>query len=348
MPTYASRMTYRGDNADKEIESLLEALPEPSLIVADGRIVLSNQAARVLLGDRIGGADVRLVLRHPAAVERLVGDGLLDAQTVEVAGIAGPERQWTLLIVPLVGDRRFVRLLDRSELAAAERMRVDFVANASHELRTPLATLVGYAETLRDLAGEIDEATRARFNAILHDEAVRMQRLVENLISLSRIEGEKFSPVAEAVELEWLFRETRKACQNAASSGSCNMEIEISPGAGAVAGDRTQLLQLYENLVLNAVRYGRPGGRIRIGAEPLAGGMVATFVSDEGEGIPKEHIPRLTERFYRVDPSRSRAQAGTGLGLSIVKHIVERHRGRLEIDSEVGVGTTVRVTLPAA
>jgi len=248
---------------------------------------------------------------------------------------------------PLADGWRFVRLTDRSETHAAERMRVDFVANASHELRTPLATLVGYAETLREAADAIDEGTRARFTAIIHDEALRMQRLVEDLISLSRIEGEKFSPPTDAVDIDWLFEETKRAAANAAAERGCRIEIDVPAGLPPVAGDRAQLLQLYDNLVGNALRYGSGGGIVRL--EAIADeGMIVTIVRDRGEGVAKAHIPRLTERFYRVDTTRSRSAGGTGLGLAIVKHIVERHRGRLAIASEVGEGTTVTVALPAA
>ena len=327
--------------------SLVEALPEPSLIVAGGRILVSNAAARAVLGERIDGEDARLVLRQPAALERLLGEAPEAPEEVELVGLGGPERRWMMSVGPLAGGWRFVRLADRSEAHAAERMRVDFVANASHELRTPLATLVGYAETLRETADGIDDATRARFTAIIHDEARRMQRLVEDLISLSRIEGERFSPPTDAVDVAWLFEETARAAENAAAERGCRIAIEAPPGLPPVAGDRAQLLQLYDNLVGNALRYGSAGGIVTMSAAG-DGPMVRTIVADEGEGIAKEHIPRLTERFYRVDSTRSRSAGGTGLGLSIVKHVVERHRGRLTIESEPGRGTVVTVLLPVA
>ena len=325
---------------------LVEALPEPILIVADGRIVVSNDAARAVLAGATEGADVRLAIRHPAALERLLGEDTA-ADEVALVGVGGPERRWALRVSPLSGGLRLVRLADRSDAHAAEQMRVDFVANASHELRTPLATLVGYAETLREAGDEVDAATRARFTAIIHDEARRMQRLVEDLISLSRIEGEKFSPPGDAVDLAALLEETGRAAANAAAQRGCRIAIEAPAGLPPVAGDRAQLLQLYDNLVANALRYGRSGGTVRISAA-AHGEEVRTAVADDGEGIAKEHIPRLTERFYRVDATRSRSAGGTGLGLAIVKHIVERHRGRLVIESEPGRGTIVTVTLPAA
>jgi two-component system phosphate regulon sensor histidine kinase PhoR len=326
---------------------LIEALPEPSLVVDKGRILVSNAAARAVLGDAIDDADVRLAIRHPAALDRLLDEGPAVAEEVELVGVGGPERRWMMSVRPLPGGWRFVRLTDRSEAHAAERMRVDFVANASHELRTPLATLVGYAETLREAGGALDDATRERFTGIVHDEARRMQRLVEDLISLSRIEGERFSPPSDAIDIAWLFEETRRAAANAAAERGCSVEAAVPAGLRPVAGDRAQLLQLYDNLVGNALRYGRAGGIVRLEAA-ADGATVRTTVADEGEGIAKAHIPRLTERFYRVDTGRSRSAGGTGLGLSIVKHIVERHRGRLTIESEPGTGTIVTVTLPAA
>jgi two-component system phosphate regulon sensor histidine kinase PhoR len=341
-----ARVTIRSPDDHTLARRLIEALPEPSLIVADGRVVAANASARAVIGDHVDDSDIRLVLRQPAALERLLGNAPAAADEVELVGLGGPERRWMMGVAPLAGGWRFVRLTDRSEAHAAERMRVDFVANASHELRTPLATLVGYAETLRGEGEALDPETRARFTAIVDDEARRMQRLVEDLISLSRIEGERFSPPIDAVEIDWLFEEAKRNSATAAGDRGCRVEIAVPAGLPPVAGDRAQLLQLYDNLVGNALRYGKPGGTVRLDAA-AEGATIRTRVSDEGEGIAKEHIPRLTERFYRVDAGRSRSQGGTGLGLSIVKHIVERHRGRLTIESEVGKGTTVTVTLPA-
>src|SRR5688572_6613863 len=187
---------------DKDlVQDLVDALPEPALIVRGGIVTAANCAALQLLGDRIVDQDVRLAIRHPAAVERLLAPAPDQADEVELVGIGEPERRWMMAVAPLGDGSLFVRLTDRSEAHAAERMRVDFVANASHELRTPLATLVGYAETLREQSGELDAATRERFTIIVHDEARRMQRLVEDLISLSRIEAERYSAPQESLAL---------------------------------------------------------------------------------------------------------------------------------------------------
>jgi two-component system phosphate regulon sensor histidine kinase PhoR len=226
-------------------------------------------------------------------------------------------------------------------------MRVDFVANASHELRTPLATLIGYTETLREQSDDIDSATRERFLGVVHDEARRMQRVVEDLISLSRIEAEKFTEPTEAVELDPLIDQALESmCRTAEERGS-ELVRNVAESLPRVAADRGQVAQLLDNLLTNALRYGEPGTPVTISAH-AEGAMVRLSVADQGEGIPPEHIARVTERFYRVDTSRSRSLGGTGLGLSIVKHIVERHRGRLAIDSKVGQGTMVHVLLPVA
>ena len=322
-------------------------MAEPAFTVKNGSVVVANAAARAVLGARIEGQDVRLAIRHPAAVEHLLAPGASRVDEAELVGIGEAERRWTMSTAALGDGSILVRLRDKSEAHAAEQMRVDFVANASHELRTPLATVVGYAETLREQGGDIDPDTRARFTAIVHDEARRMQRLVEDLISLSRIEAERFSTPREALPLAELLDEVIESCRSAAVERGCNLNVEVEQGLPPILGDPIQILQLIENLISNALRYGRPGTpvSVRLSSE---GQMVRLSVADRGEGIAAEHIPRLTERFYRVDPSRSRALGGTGLGMAIVKHIVERHRGRLLIDSVLGKGSTFHVLLPAA
>jgi len=297
-----------------------------------------------LLGEGIEGMDVGETLAQPDILQAVQDDSSLD---VELAGIGGAGRKWLLSVRSIANGLSLVRLVDRSAARAAERMRVDFVANASHELRTPLATLVGYAETLQDQGLEIDEDTRFRFTSIMHEEARRMQGVVEDLISLSRIEAERFSTPSDSVALEPLVEQAMFAARRMAEVRNSRLESEIDEDLPKVTADAAQILQLLDNLVTNALRYGRPGTPVRVGAR-REGRFVRLTVSDQGEGIPEKHIPRVTERFYRVDASRSRALGGTGLGLSIVKHIVERHRGRLHIESELGRGTDVHVLLPAA
>ncbi|HEX4693124.1 sensor histidine kinase [Sphingomonas sp.] len=329
------------------ITSLIEAFREPALLVCDGVVGTSNAAARRLLGDDVDGREVAAAIPHPAAVERLLGRGEDAADEAELVGLGESRRRWLMRTAPLDRGVIFVRFLDRSEAHAAEQMRVDFVANASHELRTPLATLLGYAETLRENADALDVETRERFTGVVHDEARRMQRLVEDLISLSRIEAERFSRPRDTLSLHALVREAQEASAGQAAERDSDIEVVAPLDLPPIAGARSEILQLLDNLIGNALRYGRPGTPVRIvlGHER---GMVHLSVSDEGEGIAAEHIPRITERFYRVDPARSRALNGTGLGLAIVKHIVERHRGRMKIDSEPGKGSTFHVFLPVA
>jgi two-component system phosphate regulon sensor histidine kinase PhoR len=327
---------------------VLEALPDPMLLLDGGHVALANARARGLFGDWVEGQDVRLALRHPAALERLasVGDGQIER--LEVVGIGDAERRWLLAIAPLSEGWRLVHLSDRSEAAAAEQMRIDFVANASHELRTPLATLLGFIETLRDDEAAGDRDLRQRFLGIMNDEAKRMQQLIDDLITLSRVEAERFRPVHEPVDLVALTEEVRSGCALLLAERKNRLVIESPDGSASVPGDRTQLLQLVRNLIVNAVKYGRPGTDVTVTIEAEGEDRLRLSVADQGEGIAPEHLPRLTERFYRVDAGRSRAAGGTGLGLAIVKHIVGRHRGRMEIKSAIGSGTIVQVTLPKA
>ncbi|MGE5562631.1 MAG: ATP-binding protein [Bacillota bacterium] len=330
-----------------DASALLEALSEAGLIALDGRIIASNAAARALLGEGIDGNPLDRVIAHPAAIEALDRLGSDEADEVELAGLGGSRRHWLMRSAPLAGGAHLIRFVDRSEARAAEQMRVDFVANASHELRTPLSTLIGYTETLREQSGEIDADTRERFLAVVHDEARRMQRIVEDLISLSRIEAEKFNAPTEAIGLPPLIEHSLANVRRAAEERGSRLVCEIEDDLPEIAGDRGEILQLLDNLVTNALRYGEPGTPVTVSAHK-EGPMVRLSVRDEGEGIAPEHIARVTERFYRVDTSRSRSLGGTGLGLSIVKHIVERHRGRLNIESRLGRGTAVHVLLPAA
>lgn len=324
--------------------TLLEGLSEAALILAGGRVVAANAAARALLGASIRGAALGEVISHPAALAALER-GNNAAEGVELTGLGGLRRHWLMRSATLCDDTSLIRFVDRSEARAAEQMRVDFVANASHELRTPLSTLIGYAETLREQADEIDPPTRDRFLIVVHDEARRMQRVVEDLISLSRIEAEKFTEPTEAVDLAHLMDEAAESAHLMAEERNSKIVLKVDDELPPIAADRSQILQVLDNLISNALRYGEVGTAVVVTATD-EGSMVHLSVQDRGEGIAPEHVPRVTERFYRVDTSRSRSLGGTGLGLSIVKHIVERHRGRLKIDSEVGVGTVIHVFLP--
>ena len=328
-----------------QVRALLDAIEEPALLVGSQRIEASNRAARELLGARIEGSDIRLAIRHPEALEHI-----LEGKPGKVAmvGLGGAERPWQLSVQPVADGMQLVRLTDRSAARAAERMRVDFVANASHELRTPLATIIGYAETLSE-AGEIEPATRTRFGTTIHAEARRMLRIVEDLMSLSRIEADRFVIPQDQVSLEEIARIAAENGGPLAEARGCRIILDVEPGLPPVAGDFAQLLQLTDNLVANAIRYGcgPKDCEVTICAARDRGGALLA-VRDTGDGIAPEHLPRLTERFYRIDAARSRDAGGTGLGLAIVKHIVERHRGTLEINSTPGRGTEVVVRLASA
>ena len=327
------------------VRAMIGALDEPALIVEGSRTIAANAAARVLLGQRIEGADVRIAIRHPEALVTILSARNGD---LELVGIGGADRPWLLTVRQIDRGLRLVRLVDRSAGRAAERMRVDFVANASHELRTPLATIAGYAETLAE-EGDVDAETRRRFGTVIHSEARRMLRIVEDLMSLSRIEAERFLAPRDAVDLAEVARLAADNMRPLIERQACSVDLQLEDGLPPVAGDFGQLLQTADNLLANAVRYGcsRKDSRVVIEVR-RDDGRALLAVRDDGEGIAAEHLPRLTERFYRIDAARSRDSGGTGLGLAIVKHIVERHRGVLDIRSAPGRGTSVEIRLPFA
>jgi two-component system phosphate regulon sensor histidine kinase PhoR len=332
----------------------VDALADPALIVAGDTAVAANGAARRLFGDRIIGSDLRLTVRHPVVLDALAEareTGLTIEREISGLGSATGSA-WRLRVVDADDGRMLVILDDITQTRLTERMRVDFVANASHELRTPLATLSGFIETLKGPAAE-DEPARARFLDIMEREAARMSRLIDDLLSLSRIELDKHVRPVMQLQLDGIIAEVGKTLAMRLEADDRHLVIEEQGPLPPVIGDRDQILQVLHNLVSNALKYGHSGTPITVRAvvEPEAAGVPAQVrisVTDQGEGILPEHLPRLTERFYRVDSVRSRKMGGTGLGLAIVKHIIERHRGRVEISSQPGVGSCVSVTLPQA
>ena len=325
--------------------AIFDAIAEPALIVRDQRTIAANRAARSLMGEAIIGRDLRFAIRHPLALDMIL---LGREGQMNVVGIGSADRPWHLSTQPLADGASLVRLTDRSAAQAAERMRTDFVANASHELRTPLATIIGYAETLAE-DGALADTLRSRFGETIRSEARRMLRIVEDLMSLSRIEADRFNPPDEIIGLQDV---ARLAIDHAAplSERRCGtIRADFDPVTAHVRGDFGQLLQLADNLIGNALRYGCTEENPAIDVAVRCDGPRALLVvRDHGDGIAAEHIPRLTERFYRVDSARSRDSGGTGLGLAIVKHIVERHRGTIDIRSTLGTGTQVTVALPLA
>lgn len=321
---------------------------EPLLGVANNIVAIANDAAIRLLGRHIVGADIRTAIRHPVATEwlsQIGGDAPLE--TINLVDYPRPGQRWTMRIAALSNGERIVFLSDRSAIDAADRMRSDFVANASHELRTPLAAILGYVETLQDMNGETDQATRHRFLSIIEREARRMQQLVIDLLSISRVEADRFRRPTAMVDLAAIVRHTISQLQDSETARPKDIVAALGDEALPMLGDEAQLGQLAHNIISNAMKYGRPGTPVAV-ALLREGSRIRLSVRDEGDGIAPDHIPRLTERFYRVDEARSRSVGGTGLGLAIVKHISERHQGQLDIESEVGSGTKVTVTFPLA
>ena len=335
---------------------IVERLPDPLLVLgADRGVRRANAAARSLFG-----ADTAAVLRHPelrAAVDAALSGKAVRSAAVTLGGPVPREVQATVIPLdpPLAGGGRVIAVLsDRTRERAVERMRADFVANASHELRTPLASLIGFVETLRGPARD-DPPARERFLVIMAEQAARMNRLIDDLLHLSRIEVVEHRPPEDLVELAPLLRRIAALFEPRVAERRMRLLIEVPAALPQIAGDEDQLEQLVQNLLDNAVKYGREEGTVRLAAEPvLPGGSgrwpprpgVVVTVQDDGVGIPSEHLPRLTERFYRVSKGRSRAVGGTGLGLAIVKHVVNRHRGQLAIESAEGEGSIFRVWLP--
>jgi two-component system, OmpR family, phosphate regulon sensor histidine kinase PhoR len=240
---------------------------------------------------------------------------------------------------------------DLTPLRRIEEMRADFVANASHELRTPLAALSGFIDTLRGSARD-DPAARERFLAIMKTQATRMARLIDDLLSLSRIELTEHLHPDKPIDLVAVVRQVTDSLQTLARDRNVEIDLSVPHAPMIVLGDRDELTRVFENLVENALKYGAPGKRVSVSfarAKSAASAEITealVAVRDYGPGIAAEHLPRLTERFYRVDVTQSRAEGGTGLGLSLVKHILNRHRGRIVIESEAGKGATFTARLP--
>ncbi|MXP65501.1 two-component sensor histidine kinase [Roseomonas sp. M0104] len=340
--------------------AILESLPDPLLVLGDDRAALrANAAARALFGVRateVGplAGDTAAALRHPAlagAVDRALAEGT--PQAVDLVLPVPVPRELAVQVIPLEppladGGRLIVQLSDRTRERAVERMRADFVANASHELRTPLASLMGFIETLRGPA-ENDPEARARFLGIMAEQSDRMRRLIDDLLGLSRIELAEHQAPTGRVPLAELARGEAEAMAPILATRSVKLVLAVDEAAVAAPADAEQLAQVLRNLLENAVRHGNAGGEVKLAVERTPGARpgVTLSVTDDGPGIPREHIPRLTERFYRVDKGRSRQAGGTGLGLAIVKHIVNRHRGQLHIESQEGTGATFRIWLPA-
>ncbi len=326
--------------------AFLEALPDGALVLTGGgTITAANAMAEDMLQLRLAGLSAFNVIRLPAfaeAVEKCVRDG--SRQTVELDIHSRPPRLLEAHVARLGEEGAIMVVLrDLTREQQIERMRSDFVANASHEMRTPLTAILGTIETLQGPARD-DPKARDRFFGTMLTQARRMKRLVDDLLTLSRIELNEHVRPGARVDLADVARQARSNLLGLAKEVAVELSVNSSEGA-LVAGDSDELLQVAQNLIENALKYGNGGGKVEITCEKKAGFAVLS-VRDWGKGIAPIHLPRLTERFYRVSTQESRARGGTGLGLAIVKHIVSRHRGTLAIDSREGEGSTFSVSIP--
>ncbi len=342
------------------IDDFLAATPLPALLVDQTeRIVGANAEALTLLGQQIVGRHFATILRQPAILEAIEG-GLRDHAPRVARHLSNDGAQDTTYDVScryvdgigaVDGGALLISFQDVTHLEAAGQMRRDFVANVSHELRTPLTALMGFIETLRGAARD-DAPARDRFLSIMEQEAGRMNRLIGDLLSLSRVESEERVRPKEQVDLSAQLAGTLNSLNPLAKDAGVSLNLNVPDEPVLVTGDEDQLRQVFMNLVENAIKYGGSGGAIDIvltatDRDPAVRAAAARVqVIDKGPGIDPVHLPRLTERFYRADSHRSREQGGTGLGLAIVKHIINRHRGRLRVESELGQGSVFTVILP--
>ena len=362
-----------------ETDRLLDGLPYPLLVLGrDRQLLRLNRAARTLFGDRpasdLLGRDLAHALRDPV-LDEAVGRVLAGAAgaSVELAIADGRvERLFAVAVAPLEGSGDgaspgtagavggdapavMATLHDITAIRRTEELRVDFVANASHEIRSPLTALIGCIETLRGPAWDDDQA-RATFLEMMDDQGRRMARLVDDLLSLSRIELKEHTQPTGKVDLATMLERLRVSLRFDVAEKEMTIALDVASGLAPARGDEGELEQALYNLVSNAIRYGRRGTTVSVCAgvsesppdhlRLSSGPLLWVAVSDDGEGIEPHHLPRLTERFYRVDAARSRALSGTGLGLAIVKHVLNRHRGELHIESRVGEGSTFTIWLP--
>ncbi len=360
------RAIREGQRTD-DIAPLIEALDVPAILLDQSEIVLGNNATANELFPLIRtGQPLSAICRNPELQTAVMeARSLRSRRTCEIvdrlpylrrlfvsvspvgqpdaaAGIAGPD----------LSDLLLVQFRDLTEQDRLAQLRSDFIANASHEIRTPLSILKGFIETLRGAARH-DPASQDKFLAIMDDQARRMTRIVNDLLSLSRIEMRAHILPEGTVDIEPLVKSVVQSVGKLAEDAKIKLSVSGPARPGLVRGDRDELEQVFQNLIENAIKYGRPGGRVEISISRLPAptplpDRIAVAVQDDGPGIDEVHIPRLTERFYRADKTASRERGGTGLGLAIVKHILNRHRGELQIQSRLGVGSTFTVIFDGA
>jgi two-component system, OmpR family, phosphate regulon sensor histidine kinase PhoR len=340
--------------------SLVDALPDAALLLdTQGTLIVANAVAGEVFGRLFVGEHIGHTARQPelakAVLSVLAGGGRaifemvlktptdrhLDGAVSKLTGFGDGPNAPALLVI----------LQDISEREALARMRMEFVANASHELRTPLAAISGFVETLRGSAKD-DPAARERFLGIMAEQAHRMTRLIDDLLVLSRVEMRAHLAPATVADLNHVAAEAHRIAAPLAKKEGAKLHLDLANVDIKLQGDHDELIQAAQNLVQNAIKYGRPGGSVTVRTTrelDRRGSTVARLsVVDDGPGIAAEHLPRLTERFYRVNTATSREKGGTGLGLAIVKHIAARHRGRVEVQSELGQGSTFSLVFPVS
>jgi two-component system phosphate regulon sensor histidine kinase PhoR len=334
-------------------KQLVDGFPEAAAVLGpQGHVLHLNKPAEELLGSERVGLPFTALSRDPAligAIDLALEKGA--GATVDLEERVPVQRRRSATVSPLgtAGTEPdapavLVTVRDLTEQDRLARMRADFVANASHELRTPLAALKGFVETLQGAAKD-DPVARERFLHVMSEQADRMTRLIDDLLSLSRVEMREHLMPTEMVDMEETLSDVVLSLQPLAERFQSTLRLLPAPRGLIVRGDRDELMQVFQNLIQNALKYGRTPGTVEISIVPR-GKQLAVSVKDDGPGIPPQHLPRLTERFYRISVAASRERGGTGLGLAIVKHIINRHRGVLEVASEVGKGTTFTVLLP--
>jgi two-component system phosphate regulon sensor histidine kinase PhoR len=341
------------------IESLIGGLPQPAIVLdREGRVIAFNEAATTIAPALHRGEPALITLRMPELVDAIRrASKRREPQRVEFFERVPFDRWFEAFVTPVKlasagGEPSDILLMtfnDLTPLRRVEEMRADFIANASHELRTPLAALLGFIETLQGPAKD-DSVARDKFLAIMQGQATRMARLIDDLLSLSRIELNAHLQPNTPVDLAPIVRQVVDGLLMLARDRGVEIKVAAPPEALIVLGDRDELIRTLENLVENALKYGAAGKRVDItltrGQTRVGTPEARVAVRDYGPGIAPEHLPRLTERFYRVDVADSRAQGGTGLGLALVKHVLNRHGGRLTIESTLGQGATFIMQLP--
>lgn len=341
--------------------AIVDAVPDAVMVIDRASVVLHHNALAAEMFPRLrAGLLLSQVARHPELIEAADrADDVSSPVEIQITDHVPVERRISARLTRL--SRRssepaapwlLISFRDLSEEDRLAQMRADFVANASHELRTPLASLRGYIETLQGAARN-DPGARDRFLASMAEQAARMTRLIDDLLSLSRIEMRQHLPPRQLIDLNEVTTSTAQTMEPLAAESKVTLQVATLAGPAQVRGDRDEIVQVLQNLIHNAIKYGREGGKVSVRVlrdpqTPTAPVRLAIEIADDGAGIAPEHLPRLTERFYRVNVASSRDKGGTGLGLAIVKHVMNRHRGELRISSRVGHGSTFTVAFEQA